>query len=64
MRKIIASLSVSLDGMVESPETWTGPWLLREGLLDELDLPVRTSQWQPGSRSRRVSRIRLLAPMS
>jgi hypothetical protein len=26
--------------------------------------PVRTSQWRPGSRSRRVSRIRLLAPMS
>jgi hypothetical protein len=25
MRKIVASLFVSLDGVVEAPETWTGP---------------------------------------
>jgi dihydrofolate reductase len=63
MRKIVAGLFVSLDGVVESPETWTGRyfsedvgrpgrninvsgssalvgWLLRQGLLDHLDLLV------------------------
>ncbi len=26
MRKIVANLFVSLDGVVEAPETWTGPY--------------------------------------
>ncbi len=26
MRKIVASLFISLDGVVEAPETWTGPY--------------------------------------
>src|SRR5215475_7513737 len=65
MRKIVAGLFVSANGVVEAPDTWTGPyftpeigqlkqrpgrninisgsgtlvsWLLREGLLDQLDL--------------------------
>ncbi len=37
MRKIAAGLFTSLDGVVESPENWTGP---RHGLLDQLDLLV------------------------
>src|SRR5690348_18393594 len=30
MRKIIAGLFVSLDGVVEAPETWTGPYFSQE----------------------------------
>ena len=30
MRKIVASLFVSLDGVVEAPETWTGPYFCPE----------------------------------
>jgi dihydrofolate reductase len=30
MRKIVASLFVSLDGVVESPEAWTGPYFTPE----------------------------------
>ncbi len=30
MRKIVASLFVSVDGVVESPETWTGPYFTPE----------------------------------
>jgi dihydrofolate reductase len=30
MRKIVAGLMVSLDGVVEAPETWTGPYFSPE----------------------------------
>jgi len=30
MRKIVANLFVSLDGVVESPEQWTGPYFTEE----------------------------------
>jgi dihydrofolate reductase len=62
VRKIVAGLFVSVDGVVEAAETWTGEitglkqqpgkninisgsatlvaWLLRQGLLDALDLLV------------------------
>lgn len=30
MRKIVAGLFVSLDGVVEAPETWTGPYFSQE----------------------------------
>jgi dihydrofolate reductase len=30
MRKIVAGLFVSLDGVVEAPETWTGPYFSPE----------------------------------
>ncbi len=30
MRKIVAGLFVSLDGVVETPETWTGPYFSQE----------------------------------
>jgi dihydrofolate reductase len=30
MRKIVAGLFVSLDGVVEAPETWTGPYFSEE----------------------------------
>jgi dihydrofolate reductase len=30
MRKIVAGLMVSVDGVVEAPETWTGPYFIPE----------------------------------
>ena len=30
MRKIVAGLMVSVDGVVEAPETWTGPYFSPE----------------------------------
>lgn len=30
MRKVVAGLFVSLDGVTEAPETWTGPYFSPE----------------------------------
>jgi len=30
MRKIVAGLMMSVDGVVEAPETWTGPYFSPE----------------------------------
>lgn len=37
MRKIVAGMYVSLDGVVEAPETWTGPHL-----TDEISQQIRS----------------------
>ena len=33
MRKVVAGLFMSLDGVQESPEKWTGPYTFSNGVL-------------------------------
>lgn len=47
MRKIVAGLYVSLDGVVESPEQWTGPYFDQE--LGQSQLDISTVCFRPCS---------------
>ena len=48
MRKIIAGLFISLDGVVEAPEKWTGPYF-------NACSANRTASWRSRSPARRPS---------
>jgi hypothetical protein len=59
MRKIVAGLFVSVDGVVEAPETWTGPYFSPGGLAAAPGLARRTRPARlPRGRGQRPARVR------